>query len=204
MLFSPLLFRCTYFFLGVHILISPWQFSFTTLLLQPLFCTKRFTIRYHCCAYRFPLLVASCLPLVQDGVPLLHFYCFFFGSRALSLRCFLLSFDFPYLLRVPFARCAVYPSLVHLPLVLVWPSGLVFYWDSLSLWEFPWVLLLILRLSSSFKVVQYFLLLPFLLPCVLYSLRIFGVLLVSGDSCLVFSAIIRSRLPLSRRFASAL
>ena len=44
-----------------------------------------------------------------------------------------------------------------------------FHWGSLSLWGFPWLFLLILRRSSSFRIVQ-FLLLPFLLPCVFVSL----------------------------------
>ena len=65
-------------------------------------------------------------PLVRDGVPLIHAYCCFSSSPALSLRSFLLSFDFPHMLRIPLARCAVYPSLVRFPLPLPRPSRLVF------------------------------------------------------------------------------
>ena len=43
-----------------------------------------------------------------------------------SLRGFLIYFDFPSLLRIPLARCAVYPSLVCLPLALLRPSRLVY------------------------------------------------------------------------------
>ena len=43
--------------------VSPWRFSSTPLLLHPLFSSMRFTVRYRCCAYRSPLLVASCLLL---------------------------------------------------------------------------------------------------------------------------------------------
>ena len=201
-MFYPPLFRCACFLLGR----AYCCLSLAVLLYHS---SPSPSLLYYAVHYPLPLLRLPVPPssrflpsLVWDGVPLLHSYCSFSSSLALSLRGFLLSFDFPYLLCIPFARCAVYPSLVRLPLALLRPSGLVLHWDSLSLWAFPWVFLLILRRSSSFKVVQYILLLLFLLPCVSYSLRIFVVLRVSGDSCLGFSAIIRSRLPLPRRFTS--
>ena len=51
-------------------------------------------------------------PLVRDGVTLIHAYAYFSSSPALSLRRFLLSFNFPHMLRIALARCAVYPSLI--------------------------------------------------------------------------------------------
>ena len=57
---------------------------------------------------------------------LIHAYSYFSSLPALSLRSFLLSFNFPHMLLITLARCAVYPSLVHFPLPLPWPSRLVF------------------------------------------------------------------------------
>ena len=60
----------------------------------------------------------------------LSFACTFFGG-------FSSFFDFPDMLRIPLARCAVYPSLVRFPLPLPRPSRLVFIGIPFPFGNFP-------------------------------------------------------------------
>ena len=103
---------CCLFGLFLALILFPTSFPFLELLLVS---AGFFVCDLLCLFFLRALLLC---PLVRDGVPLIPAYSYFSSSPVLSLRSFLLSFNFPHMLRITLARCTVYPSLVRFPLPL--------------------------------------------------------------------------------------